>query len=113
MGTRICSSRRFVVPSAHVSDAEEATLARLLALRGWLSPVDPRACARPSVKAFAGWWHEAQDCVPLPESRVSKKSRRPRASLSADIGLSFGTRGAGKPGGRVQGHPAAPTKGKR
>ncbi len=60
-----------------------------------------------SVKELAGWWQEAQACVPSPESMGSKNNLRPKATPSTVCGLSAGTIGGGskrsKIGGTVNG----------
>jgi hypothetical protein len=50
----------------------------------------PTLFGRWSVKAFRGSWHEAQETLPSMESRLSKKSSRPKAIFWALVGFSSG-----------------------
>jgi hypothetical protein len=56
---------------AQVSVLDHATFARLIELRVWLSFVEPRPTARPSVKASSCLWQLAHDCVWLSDSLLS------------------------------------------
>src|SRR3989454_11882884 len=50
----------------------------------------PTDVGLPSVKARAGSWHVAQATVPSPESRLSKNSFSPSATMAGGSGLTGG-----------------------
>src|ERR1035437_920561 len=75
-------------------------------LRGCNCPPEPSGRLRPSANAYSCRWHDAHEKTPSPDSLGSKKSRRPSSTLAADIGLSAGTSGSGRPGGNCHANAA-------
>ena len=94
-GISTCSRNDAERPSQK-NEVCHARFASGIVLRVPAVPSAPTLDRRPgSVNAAVAWWHEAHDCVPLTESDVSWKSRRPSATPSSVSGLSVGSEGRG------------------
>src|ERR1700694_3977469 len=72
------------------------------ALRPPFCPRIPVETGAPSVNPCSGAWQDAHATVLSAESRLSKYSRRPSSTLSAEYGLSGGHGTGSKPSGVVR-----------